>query len=73
MEDTKKDSKDEGEDEGEDKNEAESNQGTNITADRLDAKNKNNNSNADNQELYFNTKTEEATTMGADTEAINVE
>ena len=70
VEETQKDSKEEEEDESEDKK-TENNQGTNGTADGLDAKNKN--SNNDNQESYFNNKTEEATTMGADTEVINVE
>mmetsp|Transcript_53260 Transcript_53260/g.57823 ORF Transcript_53260/g.57823 Transcript_53260/m.57823 type:complete len:176 (-) Transcript_53260:1898-2425(-) len=70
-EETKKDSKDEREDEGADKKEeAENNQDTTGTI-RLDAKNKNNNSDTGNQE--FNTETEEATNMGANTEAINGE
>ena len=62
--------KEKDEDKGEDKNEAEYSQETkNEVPDGLDAKNKNN----DNQKSYFNNKTEEATTMGADMEAISVE
>ena len=70
------DDKDEREGEGANKK-AENNQGTNRTADGLDAKNKNKNPNKnknnDNQESHFNNKTEEATNTEANTETINGE